>query len=226
MNDDTKELINMIFARFHHIYTHRFESAYRDETMLNQAKREWALSLQGIAANQMEHALEACKLKHAWPPTIAEFLALVEPEPEILGLPTLAAAYQEACQHCHQPAGHSWSHLCVQLAAQQTGYRLLQLEPERVSQPRFASSYKALMARLMRGETVEVEAPEPPLADYDDQAERDLVDQLTGQKVSPSLAAQVSYYLEKPIGSDVRKHYRQRAMELLRGGGFAVSLPE
>ncbi|MEJ2042745.1 MAG: replication protein P [Reinekea sp.] len=225
IDHDTKVLINMIFARFHHIYTHRFESAYADETTLMQAKREWALSLSGISPQWIEHALERCKKEHAWPPTIAEFLKLAQPAPESIGLPSVSEAYQEACHKSNAPVEHQWSQVCVQLAARNTGYFLLRSEPERISRPLFEKAYLALVNRLLAGETLEmpisVALPEPDFS-----AERELVQTLVSHGLNEPDAQNIAYYMEKPTGSEVRKRYRERASVMLEGKNIEFELPE
>ena len=57
LSHDTVVLINMLFARFHHIYTHKFESAYRDTDTTNLPKKEWALSLADFNQSQIELAI-------------------------------------------------------------------------------------------------------------------------------------------------------------------------
>jgi hypothetical protein len=215
----------MIFARFHHIYTHRFESAYGDETTLNQAKREWALSLAGLSAQLVELGLERCKREHAWPPTIAEFLKLVQPSPESIGLPSVDSAYLEACRNSHSASNRGWSHICVQLAAQKVGYFSLKSESERNTRPAFKAAYFDLIQRLTEGESFEISTavalPEP---DFD--AETKLTEALLKAGVSDTDAQQIAYYLEKPKQTEVRTRYRKRASELLTKLNIELTLPE
>lgn len=224
VDHNTKVLINMIFARFHHIYTHRFESAYGDETTLNQAKREWAMSLAGITEVQLEFALERCKREHAWPPTIAEFLKLLQPTPESIGLPSLEQAYLEACVNSHHPHSHHWSHICVQLAAQQVSYHALRSEAERNTKPVFKLAYEKLCQRLFNGETIELprakSQPEPNF-----QEEQDFVEALISKGVSRVDAQALAYYLEKPPGSIVRERYRKKTIETLSGLQVDIKVP-
>jgi len=215
----------MIFARFHHIYTHRFESAYRDETTLNQAKREWAMTLSGTDAKLIEFALERCKREHAWPPTIAEFLKLLQPSPESLGLPTVEHAYLEACKHSHHPLSHDWSHICVQLAARAAGYFSLRSEPEKATRPTFTAQYKKLIEQLVQGETFEItELPALPEPDFS--AEELLTQQLKDLGVEEAEAQLMAYYLEKPFGTSVRTRYRERALTQVSKLGITINLPE
>ncbi len=225
LDHDTKVVINMIFARFHHIYTHRFESAYGDETTLNQAKREWALSLAGTDPRLVELALERCKKEHAWPPTIAEFLKLLAPLPQDIGLPALDVAYAEACRQSYQPDRHTWSHICVQLAAQGVGYFTLRSQPEKNTKPAFAREYQKLVEQLVRGETIEVKKtitlPEPDFS-----AEEALVTQLVDAGVNQAVANNMAYYQQKPAYSDVRKRYRDRAQLQLKTLNIDFDLPD
>jgi hypothetical protein len=217
-------LINMIFARFHHIYTHRFESAYGDETTLNQAKREWAMSLTGLTDVQLEFALERCKREHAWPPTIAEFLKLLEPTPESLGLPSFDKAYLEACVNAHHPSSHAWSHVCVQLAAQQVSYYALRSESERSTKPVFKAAYEALCKRLFAGEVVEL--PNARVLSEPNYSEEDaLVKLLTAKGVDAINAQSLAYYLEKPKGSVVRERYRKKSIASLKDLNIDVDIP-
>lgn len=225
LDHDTKVLINMIFARFHHIYTHRFESAYRDETTLNQAKREWAMTLAGVSSELIEYALERCKTEHAWPPTIAEFMKLLQPSPESIGLPDTAAAYLEACRNSYQSQGRQWSHLCVKLAALDVSYFSLRSEAERVTRPAFEKAYLKLVKRLIDGETLEeketLSLPEPDLS----QSEK-LTAQLQAAGIDAVQAATLAYYMDKPAGSEVRERYRKRAQAQLAELNIKLHLPD
>lgn len=217
----------MIFARLQLIYTHRFESAYGDETTLTQAKREWAFSLADASREQIEYALERCKLELAWPPTIAEFVRYLEPEPEHLGLPAAREAYLEACQKSHAPLQAEWSHAAVHLAARKTGHFQLRSEPERSTWPPFKTAYKDLVSRVAQGEELKVDLPlalpEPDLG-----SEERLVEQLLEAGIAARDAYQLAYYLEKPVGSAVRARYRQHSIERLEELNLKteLSLPE
>lgn len=215
----------MIFARFHHIYTHRFESAYGDETTLNQAKREWAITLSGTSTHLVEYAMERCKREHAWPPTIAEFLKLLQPTPESLGLPSPEAAYAEACLHSHEASNHTWSHICVQLAARSVGGFKLRSEAEKLTRPAFLSAYQQLIVKLVEGESFEIEAI-PPLSQPDFRAEEQFVALLKSNGISDTLAQELAYFLEKPLGSPVRHRYRQTSVQKLRAMKMDIKIPE
>lgn len=215
----------MIFARFHHIYTHRFESAYRDETTLNQAKREWAMSLAGTSAELIEYALERCKVEHAWPPTIAEFLKLLQPSPESIGLPATDAAYVEACRNAYQASGRHWSHLCVKMAALEVSYYSLMSEPEKLTRPLFEKAYLKLVKRIIDGETLEIEQP-VALPEPDTHLTDELIAQLVAAGVAETQAPTLAYYTEKPKQSDVRARYRDRSQQELKRLGIDFSLPK
>lgn len=216
----------MIFARMQLIYTHRFESAYGDEATLTQAKREWAYSLAGVEQARIEYALEKCKLELAWPPTIAEFVRYLTPDPQALGLPSVRDAYLEACQNSHAPLQHSWQHPAVQWAARETGYFKLRSEPERYSWPAFESLYRNLVERLADGEEIDFEAEEVALPTADFSAEDRLVETLKAAGASEADAYQLAYYLEKPAGSELRARYRQHSQERLATLELVIELPE
>jgi hypothetical protein len=215
----------MIFARFHHIYTHRFESAYRDETTLNQAKREWAMSLANTPAELIEYALERCKVEHAWPPTIAEFLKLLQPNPESIGLPGTHAAYLEACRNAYQPTGRKWSHLCVKMAALEVSYYSLKSEPEKLTRPLFEKAYLGLVKRIIDGETLELEHP-VALPEPNEHQLNELINQLIAAGVAETQAPTLAYYMEKPEHSEVRARYRARAQQELNRLNISFSLPD
>lgn len=215
----------MIFARLHHIYTHKFESAYGDETTLAQAKREWAFSLAGVSREQVEYAMERCKLELAWPPTIAEFVRYLQPQPEDLGLPGVRDAYMEACRNSHAPLQNRWSHAAVHLAARDTGHFRLRSESERTTWPAFEAAYREWVGRVASGEELVVDPPvalpEPDLRDEDR-----LVQTLLAAGTPEREAYKLAYYMEKPAGSTLRARYRERSVERLKALQLDVSLPE
>lgn len=215
----------MLFARFALIYTHRFESAYGDEDMITQAKREWGYSLAGTPVHLVEQALQRCKLELAWPPTIAEFVRFLTPEPESLGLPATQQAYLEACQNSHAPLQVQWSHPAVLLAAREVGHFQLRSEAEHRTRPVFEQAYRDLVARVAQGETLEVTQPKA-LPEPDLSQEQALVDDLLAAGLPPTEAYPLAYYMEKPLGSEVRKHYRQHSQQKLDALKVKVELPE
>jgi hypothetical protein len=216
----------MIFARFHHIYTHKFETAYGDESTLTQAKREWAYSLAGTPAHLVEYALERCKLEFSWPPTIADFFQLLQPRPEALGLPGTRNAYLEACQNSHSPTDRRWSHAAVQLAARDVGFFRMRTEIERHSWPPFEKAYQARVTQVARGEELVVTDPPKALPDPDTSAELRLVETLQEAGIAPAIAYKLAYYLEKPAGSAIRERYREHSVQHLRELNVTVTLPD
>lgn len=216
----------MIFARMQLIYTHRFESAYGDEETLTQAKREWAYSLAGVEQSRIEYALEKCKLELAWPPTIAEFVRYLTPDPQALGLPSIRDAYLEACQNSHAPAQRHWSHPAVQWAARETGYFKLRSEQERYSWPAFEGVYRNLVERLADGEEIDFDTEAVALPAPDFSAEDRLVEQLKAAGADETDAYQLAYYLEKPAGSELRARYRRHSQERLTALELKVELPQ
>ena len=70
-------LVNMLFARFKAIYTHKFASAYSTPDEVKLAKREWSIAIKGFQEPLLAYAVERAKETYAWPPTISEFLNLI-----------------------------------------------------------------------------------------------------------------------------------------------------
>ena len=146
----------MLFARFQHIYTHKFESAYADTQTANMAKKEWALSLTGFSQQQIEYAIEQCKDQFAWPPSISEFKALMLNESSPQGLPSVRNAYVQACRGADHPGTFQWSHELVYLAAKQTDFFLLRSESEARVLPIFERHYQQLCQRWQAGEDIDI----------------------------------------------------------------------
>ncbi|WIX32537.1 replication protein P [Salinicola sp. JS01] len=92
----------------------------------------------------------------AWPPQPVPFAAMCEPRPEDVGLPTVDAAWREACAHCHDPSGWRWSHDAVRMAGQAIGWREIHgttAQSVRVRlEKRFSREYGALVNRVMAGQ--------------------------------------------------------------------------
>lgn len=215
----------MLFARFHHIYTHKFESAYRDEETSMMAKKEWALSLEGKNQAVIEYALTRCKETLAWPPTISEFLALCVPSAQELGLPDAHAAYVECCQNAHSPRKATWSHAAVYEAGLLTDFYGLRTEPEARMFPLFRQQYRLVCERVANGESFNVpehEAlPEPKRENF-----VEIINTLTKQyKLSEKQSSQLFYYLTKTPGSGARALFRDKAIENAQALGLHIEFP-
>lgn len=228
VDPDVKIMVNMIFARLHHIYTHRFESAYGDDNTMAYAKREWAFALANYSFQAVESTLDAIRTRFAWPPTIAEFLRTLSE----IGRPDTAPephdAYLEAALHAHQPRAHAWRHPLVYHAARNTGFYRLRNESEERLWPVFAEQYRRVILAWCRGEPMpEPEAAELPAPEQAGVPEFAVERWAQAQGLDVRAVAHLLHYADLPPGSAFRARLRARALRQLEGMGVPVdSLPD
>ncbi|WP_231886151.1 replication protein P [Marinomonas atlantica] len=221
----TRVLVNMLFARFKAIYTHKFASAYSTTEEVKLAKREWAIALKGFQEPLLAYAVERTKERFAWPPTISEFLSVIQTAYKAYGLPEPRQAYMEACGCRHNPQENRWSHAAVYFAGSETGWHYLSTEDERTTRPIFEKHYTRLVDKVINGEKLVIPKPvmiEDKSAPILDDLLSDLSKQLnlTESDVAPYL-----YYLYKTKGTKIRGLYRERAQESLKALGYKGTLP-
>lgn len=222
IDHDVKIMVNMLFARFHHIYTYRFESAYGDDDTMAHAKREWAFALAGYPLASVERAIDATRDRYSWPPTIAEFLSAMSDVARPTDMPAPRDAYLEAAMHAYRPLDHAWRHPGVYFAAHDTGFFRLRTEPEQRVWPVFRDHYREKILAVARGQHFELpsarELPAPetgPGFDVAGFAEQ--------QGVEVTAIAHLLHYLDLPSGSGVRERLRKRAIDTLKTQGVDVS---
>ncbi len=216
----------MVFARFMVIYGHKFKSVFDSDDEIRIAKREWALSLQGFTEQELVQAVNLCKERFVWMPTISEFLGVLRRAPEEFGLPAALDAYQEACRYSDRPREHRWSHPAVYHAGRATDwFRLRTEEKSRVFRD-FEHNYQQLCQRVMAGEDLAVPLPQA-LPDKSDTTLVAFIQQWgREQGVTPEQAATLLYYLYKPKGSSVRTLMRESAEARAREWGLHLTLPD
>ncbi|WP_052830538.1 replication protein P [Gynuella sunshinyii] len=222
LDEQTKILVNMVFARLRASYGHRFDSTFGDGDSLNIAKREWGFCLQGYSEAQLASALHAAKLKYAWPPAISEFLELMQTNPEDLGLPSARDAYQEACSCRIDPRRFPWRHAIVYEAAKRTEFWRLKTAPEKESWPLFEKNYKELVKKVLDGEDFTV----PDSIRLEDNSSVTValdIEQLAEQN---GIDSSLLYYMQKPKHSPIRQQLRQRALKKLSELGIDLVLPD
>ena len=222
LDEQTKILVNMVFARLRASYGHRFDSTFGDGESLNIAKREWGFCLKDYSEAQLAKALHAAKLKYAWPPAISEFLQLMQANPEDLGLPSAREAYLEACSCRIDPRRFPWRHAIVYEAARLTEFWRLKTGSEKDSWPLFEKHYQALVQRVLNGEEFTI----PDAISLEDNSSVTValdIQHLAEQNgIDPSLL----YYMQKPQHSPIRKQLRQRAISKLSQQGIDLVLPD
>ena len=221
----TRVLVNMLFARFKAIYTHKFASAYSTTEEVKLAKREWAIALKGFQEPLLAYAVERTKERFAWPPTISEFLSVIHTAYRAYGLLEPRQAHMEACQCTHEPRKMNWSHPAVYFAGSQTGWFRLRTEEERTTWPLFEKHYIAMVDKVINGEALHV----PDVVLIEDKSAPDL------KKILQDIAQQLEvneaqiaphlYYMYKTAGTSIRAQYRERATEALKSMGYDQDLP-
>ncbi|MEL0638145.1 hypothetical protein V6259_15430 [Marinomonas sp. TI.3.20] len=216
----------MLFARFKAIYTHKFASAYSNPDEVKLAKREWAVVLKGYQEPLLAYAVERTKEVYAWPPTISEFLKLINTAYKAYGLLDPRSAYLEACACRSDPLSYRWSHPAIYFAGTQTGWYKLKSEEERVTWPLFEENYVKVVDRVISGERLVI----PRVIMIENKASvgvDDLISRIAKQlKLSEEEIAPILYYTQKTQGTGIRQRYRLIAEEKLKLMGYNGTLPE
>ena len=216
----------MLFARFKAIYTHKFASAYSNPDEVKLAKREWAIALKGFQEPLLAYAVERTKEEYAWPPTISEFLKLINTAYKAYGLLDPRGAYLEACSCRVDPLQFQWRHPAVFFAASDVGWYKLKNEEERVTWPLFEACYLKVVDRVMAGERLEI----PQVVLIENQhtlSVKDLTQAIaTELAVAEEMIAPLLYYTQKTYGTGIRKAYRAKSQATLKAMGYKGTLPE
>ncbi len=76
------------------------------------------------------------------------------------GLPEPREAYREACNAPSPKSAQAWSHPAVYLAGRDSDWFFLAGAPEREAFPVFREHYENYCTRVLRGERLEVPAPQ------------------------------------------------------------------
>lgn len=208
------------------IYGHKFKSCFESEVEIRIAKREWALSLRGYGERELVAAIDHCKTKLAWMPTISEFIEVLRTQTGDFGLPSVRQAYEEACRYAQVPSQHSWSHPAVYQAGRQTGWFELRGEAERQIYPLFSYNYDLLCRRVRAGETLST----PVIQALPDRSDNTVIEQMEQWAeivgLDMSEATKLLFYMTKPRHTRVRQRFRQQAVQKCQEQGITHPLPE
>ncbi|MFT4519903.1 MAG: hypothetical protein ACI9JM_002302 [Halioglobus sp.] len=154
------DAINQVFALFRLNYHNQYYAAFPDAQQLNQIKKLWLESLTDYPVEQIlkgaKHAIENSE----YLPTLNRMLECCQEGLADFGLPHAHDAYLEACRAPSPRSAQRWSHPAVYLAGSDSGWFFLSNNTERASWPRFKDHYQQYCTRVLRGETLEVPAPE------------------------------------------------------------------
>ena len=224
-DQQTRVLVNMLFARFKAIYTHKFASAYANSDEVKLAKREWAIAIKDFQEPLLAFAVERVKETYAWPPTIAEFLKLIHTAYRVYGLPSPREAYLEACQCRINPLEFRWSHPAIYHAGAKTGWYALRSEEEIRTWPVFEKHYNEFVEQVVQGLTLSI-----PQVTLIENHQEDKLGQLMAELVAKTAlpeaeVAQLLYYMQKTRGTAIREKYRQISQTRLNNKKIDIELP-
>jgi len=219
-------LVNMLFARFKAIYTHKFASAYSNSDEVKLAKREWAIAIKNFKEPLLAFAVERAKETYAWPPTISEFLKLINTAYAAYGLPSPRDAYLEACQCRINPLEYKWTHAAVYYAGAKTGWYNLRGDEEVKTWPVFEKNYDEQIDYIIQGQVLTV--PKVPLIEnHQEDSSGDLIEEFVNKTALPeSEIAPLLYYLQKTKGTAIRERYRRVSQERLDDKSIDIILPK
>lgn len=151
-----EELVNRLFRSIRVIRT-GWRQAWTSTEVLEAAKVEWVKAFVEAGITdwdlQVEMGLRWLRQELGdFVPSPGRFVASCRPTAEMLGLPTAAAAYREACRNSHPAAGQQWSHAAVHHAACETGFHELRCLPEDKSRALFERAYAVTVRMVLAGE--------------------------------------------------------------------------
>jgi hypothetical protein len=123
-------------------------------------KKLWLESLSDYPVEQIlrgaKHAIE----NNEYLPTLNRMHECCQQGLAEFGLPSTHDAYVEACQAPSPKSAQNWSHPAVYLAGKSSDWFFLANNVERVSWPVYRDHYQGYCARVIRGEDLNIPAPE------------------------------------------------------------------
>ena len=152
----TTEVVNELFRRLRGIFP-AWRQAWPTTEALGAAKAEWIMEFvaQRITSlDQIEYGIENCRrLKKPFAPSVGEFIEMCQPTPEVLVIPSLDAAFREACRNAHPSmAGQAtWSHDAVWHTAKEAGFENLNRLETSLAKKLFERNYVITVRRLVDG---------------------------------------------------------------------------
>lgn len=156
---DHVDAINQMFAEFELAYHNQFHRAYADEGSLGMAKKYWLSRLGRFPPRVILQATREAVSNHEYLPSLSVIARACKNALPLFGLPEAREAYAEACLAPNPKSAHAWSHPAVYHAGRAAGWFALASEPESKVFPRFEYHYRQLCARVMNGESLDVELP-------------------------------------------------------------------
>ena len=156
----TAAVINRLFRDLRTIFS-AWKQAWPDMGTYKAAKQQWLTAFLEAGINtpeQLQFGLMRCRQSgREFIPAPGKFIEWCQPSPEMLGLPTLAAAFREATRNAHPAmAGRgSWSHDAVWHAAKECGFENLNKLAADACSKLFERNYTIAVRRIMAGEPLQ-----------------------------------------------------------------------
>lgn len=160
---ETGQVINHLFKELRSIRT-AWRQAWPDKKSYLESKKTW---LQGFIENgictqeQIDIGLTRCRAEASdFIPSVGKFIQGCVPTPEMVNLPSVEAAYEQALRNCH-PAmrgQEKWFHPAVYQATAAAGFHSLPLLSRELGLVSFEKRYMVQVCKVWRGEDV---APVP-----------------------------------------------------------------
>ncbi|MCQ2994037.1 replication protein P [Pseudomonas syringae] len=156
----TVEVVNALFKELQAIFP-AWKQAWPTDDALNSAKRSWTKAFIVAGINQIEQIRFGIERSRAlgsdFIPSVGKFIALCQPTPEMLGIPTHAKALREALLNLHaaRRTSREWSHPAIRHAALQCEmYNLAELTPDEATKV-FDRAYDITIRMLVQGQPLE-----------------------------------------------------------------------
>lgn len=148
------DAINQVFALFRINYHNQYYAAFKDNELLNQARRLWLNSLAQFAPETILRGARKVIEESEYLPTLHRMIRACQGEPGKFGLVDAHQAYVEACRAPSPKAAHAWSHPAVYHAGCASDWYFLTTNAEKVAFPIFERHYLKLCERVMNGATL------------------------------------------------------------------------
>jgi hypothetical protein len=154
------KVINQLFRELRTIRT-AWRQAWPDKKAYLDSKATWlkAFIENGICTQeQIDVGLARCRAEDSdFIPSPGRFIAGCVPTPEMVGLPPVETAYEQALRNCH-PAmrgSEKWFHPAVYHATAAAGFHSLPLLSREMGMASFAKRYQAQVNKVWRGEDLD-----------------------------------------------------------------------
>ena len=153
---ETGKVINQLFRQLRSIRT-AWRQAWPDAKAYKESKATWlqAFIENGICTQeQIDIGLIRCRAEPSdFIPSVGKFIQGCVPTPEMIGLPSLNAAFDQAMRNCH-PAMHAvakWLHPAVYHATAAAGFHSLPLLSRELALISFEKRYLEQVRKVWQG---------------------------------------------------------------------------